>query len=159
MIQGHIVAVDNDRFQFDVIDTAGRLIRRVRRAHVNQPVRASHFEAYVREQLEGVRAENRESRRQYLEGHPHSATFPALEARLVIDAVDRIWIGEYRRPGDREQTWWMFMIDGRMTGHVRVPANLTITDAGTDWVLGVWRDEDGVQTVRLYDLRPATGRN
>jgi hypothetical protein len=158
MIQGHIVAVDNDRFQFDVIDTAGRLIRRVRRAHVNQPVRASHFEAYVREQLEGVRAEHRESRRQYLEGHPHSATFPALEARLVIDAVDRIWIGEYRRPGDREQTWWMFTIDGRMTGHVRVPANLTITDAGTDWVLGVWRDEDGVQTVRLYDLRPVTGR-
>jgi hypothetical protein len=46
-----------------------------------------------------------------------------------------------------------------MIGRVNAPVALTITDAGTDWVLGIWRDQDGVQTVRLYDLRPSTGRD
>jgi hypothetical protein len=159
MLKSQIVAVDIERFQFDVIDTAGRLVRRVRRAHVNQPVNAGHFEAYVREQVEAIQPQNRESRRQYLMRNPYAATFPALEARLVIDTANRIWVAEYRRPGDSEQAWWIFTIDGRMIGRVNAPVALTITDAGTDWVLGIWRDQDGVQTVRLYDLRPSTGRD
>lgn len=159
MSQGHIVVVDNERFQFDVIDTTGRMVRRVRRAITNHPVRPSHMQAYIRERLNAARPEFRESLRADLESRQHASTFPALDARLVVDVADRLWVGEYRRPGDREQVWWIFTVDGRMVGRVNVPVNLTIMDAGTDWVLGTWRGQDDVLTVRLYDLRPATGRN
>jgi hypothetical protein len=157
--QGHIVVVDNERFQFDVIDTTGRMVRRVGRVITNHPVRPSHMQAYIRERMAAARPEFRESLRVDLESRHHAPTFPALDDRLVVDAADRIWLGEYRRPGDREQVWWIFTIDGRMVGRVNVPINLTIMDAGTDWVLGTWRDQDDVLTVRLYDLRPAAGRN
>lgn len=159
MSEGHIIVVDNDRFQFDVIDTTGRMVRSVRRAVANHPVRPAHMQAYIRERVNAARPQFRESLRADLESKQHSATFPALDARLIVDAAGRIWLGEYLRPGDREQMWWIFTVDGRMVGRLNVPVNLMITDAGTDWVLGTWRDQDDVLTVRLYDLRPATGRN
>ena len=159
MSQGHVVVVDNERFQFDVIDTTGRTVRSVRRAITNHPVRPSHMQAYIRERVNAARPELRESLRMDLESSPHAPTFPALDARLVVDAADRLWVGEYRRPGDREQVWWIFTVDGRMVGRVNVPINLMILDAGTDWVLGTWRGQDDVLTVRLYDLRPAMGRD
>ena len=154
---GHVIAVDNAHFQFDVIDTSGRLIRRVRRAHVPETVRPAHIAAYVEERVSAVRSEARASLRARLDGTSHAAVFPALEARVVVGADERIWLGGYKRPGDREQAWWIFTVDGQMAGRVVVPAALTVVDAGTDFVLGVWRDEDGVQTVRLYRLAPAAG--
>ena len=72
----------------------------------------------------------------------------------MVDADERIWLGSFKRPGDREQTWWIFGVDGAMLGRVTVPASLTIMDAGSDYLLGVWRDADGMQTVRLYQLAP-----
>jgi len=159
MSEGHIIVVDNERFQFDVVDSTGRMVRSVRRTVANQPVRPAHMQAYIRERVNAARPQFRESLRADLESRQHAPTFPALEARLIIDAADRIWLGEYRRPGDREQAWWIFTADGRMVGRVNVPLNLMIMDAGTDWVLGTWRGQDDVLTVRLYDLRAATGRN
>jgi hypothetical protein len=159
MSEGHIVVVDTDRFQFDVIDTTGRMVRSVRRAVSDQTVSPAHLQAYIRERVDAARPQFRQSLRADLESKRHAPTFPALEARLVIDATDRIWLGEYRRPGDREQQWWIFTVDGRMVGRVSVPLNLTIMDAGTDWVLGTWRGQDDVLTVRLYDLRTPTGRH
>jgi hypothetical protein len=159
MTQERIIVIDTEWFRFDVIDTTGRLIRRVRREVDGQPVRASHLAAYVRERVDAARPQFRESLRKDLESQAHAPVFPALDARLVIDTTGRVWLGEYHRPGDQEQAWWIFTVDGRMVGRVNVPVRLTITDAGADWVLGTWRDEDGVQTIRLYDLRPVTGRD
>jgi hypothetical protein len=150
---GHLVVVDNLAFQFDVIDTTGRLIRRVRRPASPRPVTLSHKRQWITARVESIRdPARRESRRRDYEGSSHATVFPALEARIVIDTQQRIWLGEYVRPGDRQQRWWIFNADGRMEGYVEVPASLTVTDAGADYVLGVWRDDDGVQTVRLYPV-------
>jgi hypothetical protein len=153
VVNGHLIVVDNESFQFDVVDTTGRLVRRVIRASAPRPVTSSHKAQWIEARMEAIRdSARREMLRRDYEASSHAPVFPALEARLVIDAQQRVWLGEYVRPGDREQHWWMFTVDGRMVGHVAVPASLTVTDAGTDYVLGVWRDEDGVQTVRLYRL-------
>ena len=158
MSQGHVLVVDTDRFQFEVIDTAGRQVRSVRRAVANPLVQPSHVQAFITERINATRPQFRESVREDLESKQHPPTFPALSDQLIVDAAERIWVGEYRRPGDREQAWWIFTVDGRMVGRVNVPVNLTITDAGPDWVLGTWRGQDDVLTVRLYDLRAAAGR-
>jgi hypothetical protein len=152
----NIIVVDNASFQFDVVDTSGRLIRRVRRQHVPEAVRPSHMAAYANDRVSAISDPARKASRQSeYESASHALVFPALDARLVIDAVQRIWLGSFLRPGDKEQEWWLFGIDGTLVGRVTVPSALTVTDAGTDYVLGIWRDADGVQTIRQYRLVPS----
>lgn len=149
----HVVVVDNATFGFDVLDGDGRLIRRVRREFAPEPVLRSHMAAYADDRVSAISDPARKaSMRSTYVDESHAATFPALEARLVVDAGQRIWLGSYKRPGDQEQSWWLFGIDGAVLGQVTVPSSFTVTDAGPDFVLGVWRDADGVETIRQYRL-------
>jgi hypothetical protein len=151
-----LIVADNSQFQFDVTDATGQLIRRVRRAVPRQSVLPSHLSAHADELVSGIQdAGQRARRRERYASQPHAPVFPAMDPRLMVDADERIWLGSFKRPGDREQTWWIFGVDGAMLGRVTVPASLTIMDAGSDYLLGVWRDADGMQTVRLYQLAPS----
>jgi hypothetical protein len=42
--------------------------------------------------------------------------------------------------------------DGRWLGEITFPERFVLTDVGFDYVLGWWRDDLGVESVRLYDL-------
>ena len=46
----------------------------------------------------------------------------------------------------------MFDSAGQPTRLVWVPTELTITDAREGMVLGIWRDEFDVESIRTYDL-------
>jgi hypothetical protein len=152
----NVIVVDNALFQFDVVDTSGRLVRRVRRQHLPDAVRPIHMAAYADERVSSITDPARKaSRRAEHMDESHAQVFPALEPRIVVDAAQRVWLGSFRRPGDTEQDWWLFRIDGALVGMISVPAALTVTDAGPDYVLGIWRDEDGVQTIRQYRLAPS----
>ena len=152
----NVIVVDNASFQFDVVDTSGRLIRRVRRQHLSDAVRPAHMAAYADERVSAISDPARKaSRRAEYQEASHAPVFPALEPRIVVDAAQRIWLGSFRRPGDKEQEWWLFSIDGTLVGRITVPSALTVTDAGPDYVLGIWRDQDGVQTIRHYRLSTA----
>jgi hypothetical protein len=149
----HLIVADNSQFQFEVTDPTGQLVRRVRRAVPRQSVLPSHLSAYADELVRGIAdAVQRTRRKQQHMSRPHAPVFPAMDPWIVVDADQRIWLGAFKRPGDREQTWWIFGVDGAMLGRVTVPTSLTIMDAGSDYLLGVWRDADGVQTIRVYTL-------
>ena len=49
--------------------------------------------------------------------------------------------------------WSVFDAQGRWLGDVTLPARFSPMDIGADYVLGVARDEDGVETVAMYTLR------
>ena len=52
--------------------------------------------------------------------------------------------------------WRVFDRTGRWSGTVTMPARFNPMDIGSDYVLGLWRDEDDVEHVRLYRLmKPA----
>ena len=55
-------------------------------------------------------------------------------------------------PSSQSTTWDVFDPTGRWLGPVRMPTGLRITDIGSDYVLGVWRDADDVEHVRMYEL-------
>jgi hypothetical protein len=46
----------------------------------------------------------------------------------------------------------VFDPDGRYLGPVELPARLRVTDIGDRTLLGVWRDEYGVESVRRYAI-------
>lgn len=152
VVGNHLIVADTREFGFDVVDTLGKVIRRVRRVGGPQPVLTTHKAAYVAERVSAAREARREALRKDLESQAHAPVFPQIEDRVIVDAEQRIWLGEYKRPGDREQAWWLFNLNGTLLGRVVVPSTLRVTDAGANYLLGVWTDESGVQTVRLYDL-------
>jgi len=55
-------------------------------------------------------------------------------------------------PGDATLEWTVIGADGTWLQEIRVPAGFRPTDAGKDWVLGIWRDDSGSANVRLYPL-------
>jgi hypothetical protein len=148
-----ILVVDNSVFGFDVLNADGRLIRRVRRAHQPARVTRAHMGAYADDRAGAIADPARRAtmRSTFLE-ESHAPAFPALQERLIVGADHRIWLGSYKRPGDKEQTWWAFGVDGTLFGQMTVPSAFTLTDAGTDYILGVWRNPDGVETIRQYRL-------
>jgi hypothetical protein len=76
---------------------------------------------------------------------------PAYSA-LMVDSEDHLWVERYRLRRDDAQRWCIFDPDGRWLAEAVTPAGLEIHAIGADWVLGVWRDENDVEFVRLHRL-------
>lgn len=81
---------------------------------------------------------------------PHRPTHPFFDA-LLIDATGHVWVRQ-SSIGSATRSWLVFDAGGTWLGTVSVPGNLRITDIGRDYVLGVYRDDLDVQSVRLYTL-------
>ena len=85
---------------------------------------------------------------------PFPEKWPAFSA-LVADQQGNAWTAR-SGPSSQSTTWDVFDATGRWLGPVRMPTALRITDIGPDYVLGVWRDADDVETVAMYELvKPA----
>lgn len=72
--------------------------------------------------------------------------------RILVEESGGLWVQQGLRPGERTSRWFVFAPDGRWSGEVMAPEGSELLQVATDWVLGVHRDELGVETVRLYRL-------
>jgi hypothetical protein len=77
---------------------------------------------------------------------------PAHSGNLLVDAEDNLWVREYSLPGELAFRWSVFDADGVFLGTLDVPEGLQLLDVGADRVLGSWRDDLGVEHVRMYEL-------
>jgi len=108
------------------------------------------------------RAEYR-ARLESLKSPPH---VPAVQD-LEVDALGNVWLEEYRPPGPRSRTiarqrgidieagpsrWVVLDPEGRLLGSVLLPVGLDVHEIGADYVLGLRRDELGVQYVVRYPV-------
>lgn len=75
-------------------------------------------------------------------------TLPAFTA-LKLETNGGIWVREY---GDTAQVqhWDSFDRSGRLLGVVDFPAGIEVLEIGADYVLGRFRHQDDVESVRLY---------
>jgi hypothetical protein len=81
---------------------------------------------------------------------PHRATHPYFDA-LMVDATEHIWVRQSSL-GAATQSWLVFDPGGIWLGAISLPGNLRVTDIGSDYILGIYRDDLGVESVRLYGL-------
>ena len=74
--------------------------------------------------------------------------------RFVIDSGGNLWVAEFAdlRWEDDPEVWTVFDTDGRMLGTAKVPARFRVFDIGSDFLLGVHRDESNVEHVQQYEL-------
>ncbi len=152
--------------------------RVIRRAWTPQPVTMSLKEAYqgwyatprlYAEVDESARAAYVELRRAEIVAMsrggsvsppPVSDTLPAF-TRLVVARDGHLWAevhasaDELLLAGSMQPStgrWTVFAPEGRWLGTVEMPEGLRVMEIGSDYVLGIWRDELDVEFVRLHRI-------
>ncbi len=121
-----------DRFELMVFGQDGRLRRIFRRSLEPVPVAESEVAKFGLAELEGT------------------MTYPSIDA-VLLDGVGNTWVKEHQLR-DSTATWVVFDSVGRLRGAMHPPRGFEPLQVGADFILGVWRDEAGEESVRLYDL-------
>ena len=154
-----LYAGETDRYEIGVYDPSGRLQRIIRLQRPVRPVAEEDVQTVRSRQraTKGAPSLVRETRKSMVEEMPVPPTMPAF-ASLETDAARNLWVKEY--PGaadpDAPSRWDVFDPDGRMLGALSMPGRFRVTQIGSDYVLGVWKDDLDVEHVRLYPLeKPA----
>ena len=78
--------------------------------------------------------------------------FPAHGA-LEVDAMDHLWVEEYRIPGDDTHVWSVFDREGVRLARVTLPVPMEVLEIGGDYVMGLVKDELDVEYIQLFLLR------
>ena len=87
---------------------------------------------------------------------------PFPSAHSAFDALQEddqgvIWARRYQPPESGPEEWWLFR-EGRLVAGVQAPERFRLTHVQGGRVAGVWRDDLGVEHVRVYALiRDAVG--
>jgi hypothetical protein len=124
----------------------------IRKHHQPIAVRDADIEDYKAERLEGASNDNWRRRLERMFSEiPVPSTLPAFQT-FEVDALGYLWVAEYERPGADVQRWNVFDAEGLLLGTVVTPAGLQVHQIGADFLLASWRDDLGVEHVRLYDL-------
>lgn len=128
----------NDIYEIRVLDLTGTLHTIVSREHEPVPVTQRHAELRV----------DRSHRQSQA---PLPGFFPAYRS-FDLDAEGNIWVEEYPIPGLLEQWRSVFDPTGNYLGQIAIPAGLQILDIGSDYVLGIVRDDLDIEQIRLHRI-------
>jgi hypothetical protein len=86
-------------------------------------------------------------------GYP--GVLPPFDA-MVRDVTGALWLRQDVGPVLRDSiphTWTVLDTKGRWLGEVTTPRRLEVHQITRDRILGVWKDDDEVEHIRLYPLR------
>lgn len=162
-----VYVAPTDAFSIQVFDREGVLRRITRRDEPPRRVSRSDFNRWVDRAIEfrGDSPEERASMRRTA-GELHVAeTLPAFRW-IAVDSEDNLWVEEWEGAGWDQGEFSVFRSDGAWLGNVAIPEGLPLTrggygkqfiEIGSDYLLGVWADELGVEQVRLYRINKAQG--
>lgn len=156
---GDFAAVaQNDTYEIRAFDLDGTLRRIVRRDHELVAPTPAHLDAYIEDRVavhpEEERPERRAELRESMRDRHVPETHPAYAA-AQSDLVDHLWVREYALPGggDPNPVWTVFDPEGQVLGFMETPAGLSILEIGDDYILGLARDDLGVEYVQVWSLR------
>ena len=139
-----------DRFEIEEYSPEGDLRRIFRREVENRPV-TPELEGELRDWALERYGRMPAPVLDWIMSMPVPETMPAHGTDLATDDDGNLWVSEYKLPTE-QTSWAVFNPEGRFLGVVDTPANGFVTHIGSDFVLGVWRDELDVEQVRMYRL-------
>lgn len=72
---------------------------------------------------------------------------------LVAGVDGEVWLQEFAGVDHLPTAYLVVSAAGKIVARVQVPAGFRVREVGRDYLLGGHKDEDGVETVRMYGLR------
>lgn len=158
-----LVVAWSDRYELRTYSRDLRPERILRKDEANRPVSARDVATLTALVLES--APDQRTRREMAEelrAMPVHETLPAFgwpalpenfsRRAIFVDSTDNLWVLEYQVPDQTPNRWTIFAPDGSLRGTLDLPHNFEVFEVGVDYVLGVMRDELGVESVQLYSL-------
>ena len=152
-------------YSIHVYSPDGALKRIIRRQWTPPKIASAEIDRYAdawsRRWITSAGAAAEQERREF-RASPFSEILPAF-AQFVADRSGNLWVreakvadagadGSYTTQPLVASTWNVFDTQGRWTMNVTMPARFSPTEIGADYVLGIARDADGVETVVMYRL-------
>ena len=148
--QNRLILASDEHDELRYYDHAGTLRRIARRMRDPRLVTDDEIARYRNDVIRGFRAAA--NIRELLGIIEFPQTHPAF-GQVVADARGNVWLQEYRTRWDTGPVYWsVFDPEGAWVTDIELPDSFRVTDVGTDYVMGVWRDELGVEFVRMYRL-------
>ncbi len=141
-----------DAWEIEVYAPSGELVRLIRLDAQRVPVTAEHVTRYIEDMVADFPTENRSRMRQLLSEIPTPDAFPPYGG-FAADALGYLWVADYAPFGDDSAEWTIFDPDGILVGHIAAPSRVGILEIGADYLLGVHRDELGVEYLHRYTLQ------
>jgi hypothetical protein len=148
-----IMVGDPSRNELRLHSPDGALRRIIRRAERLVPVTEANVRGYRDSLIAAMPEDARAERARWLETLSMPTTIPAYN-RVEVDAIGRIWVEEYRRPGMTRRSWSLYDDGGSYLGDVVAPPDMEVTDMGADFLVGRRRNDLDVEQVVVYDLLP-----
>ncbi len=164
---GRIAAIATDTFRINVSDVRGTPDLVIQRAVALEPANAAHQREYVAGVVDLVfppgsdaGTDQMDRFRQSWLTAPMAPTLPLLRS-IEMDTQGNVWLEPFFMVGTPPPAFEVFSPDGTWLGNVTLPAGLDRgfhpvqapeLEIGDDYVLGVWKDELGVEYVRMYGI-------
>jgi hypothetical protein len=146
-----IVVGTTDAYSLRHYRADGELVRLIRsdqrRTLVDPAQRDARFEMLPR----NGRGSLAQYQQQAIDQMPRYDTMPAFD-RIWIDRSLNLWVQDDNGFISNEARWQVFDPDGVFLARVNMPVGFEVRDIGEDYVLGMVRDELGVERLRLYRL-------
>ena len=137
---------------FDVYDSSGSLVRRVRWEAMGQELTARDRERLHDEFISGSMGQMEPSAaRRAWASRPEQERTPVFRS-LLVDRRGCFWVERHPLPSDSSVAWWVFDDEGRSIAFVQLAADLHVLEVGGDYVLAVKRDELDVEQLQLWQL-------
>ncbi len=153
-------------FSVGMYTADGKLDRIIRRKWGAVPVTRADIDAYQAEWAKRwIKSTGAAARAdtESLRNEVFAKTLPAF-SQFIADRTGRLWVrdvqtidvavnGSFGSYPLVASTWNVFDSKGIWLGDVTMPARFSPKEIGADYVLGVARDADGVETVVMYGLQ------
>jgi hypothetical protein len=139
-------------FTIDVLASDGTPVHRIARPVERRAATSDVVDVLLESMINAAPAARRASFEENIRRREPPETLPAFGSPFVVDVLNNLWVPDFIVPGDDPVQWSVFDEAGTYLGRIGVPARLRPMEIGIDYILGVWRDELDVETVRMYAL-------
>ncbi len=147
-----------DEYEVEFVEWTGITARRIRWMGPDLSVARGHVAAHRDDLLRRYRPRQRSDpdwrpRFEELWAEEEDVlpnTFPAYARFLMVDGD--LWVQSWPRPGEADQHWLVFEVGGTLTARLELPSDLTVSDAGRDWLLVHMTDALGVERLAVHEV-------
>lgn len=157
----HVAVVQPGDDALGLYDRGGQIVRLARRPDAtSNPVTRALQEAYLTNRVETAVARGmpdhlaRANAEALLDLVPEDQQVAPFDRMLSDPLSGHLWVRDTRFQWETQQSrqWTVYDEDGALLARVATPAGLDITQVGPGHVVGVERDELGVEHVAVYQI-------